>query len=98
MLASVLRSGEKLAAAHISLCGGIACSSPAPKDAGHVNRSVDSYQPHRHAPRLESAPRPPPRVAPVLHCAGALGRVKSPLASLAADAPLTRPARSQGSA
>jgi hypothetical protein len=35
-------------------------------------------------------------VAPVLDCPGALGRVKGSLAARAADAPLTRPARSQG--
>ena len=34
-------------------------------------------------------------VAPALNCPGALGRVKGPLAALAAGAPLTRPARSQ---
>jgi hypothetical protein len=37
-------------------------------------------------------------VAPVKDCAGALGRVKGPLAELAANAPLTRPARSRLSA
>jgi hypothetical protein len=37
-------------------------------------------------------------VAPALDCPGALGRVKGPLAMLAAAAPLTRPARSLGGA
>lgn len=36
-----------------------------------------------------------PAVAPAVHFPGALGRVKGPLTTLAAGAPLTRPARSR---
>src|SRR5438105_1499817 len=39
-----------------------------------------------------------PAVAPAVHFAGALGRVKGPLAKVAAGAPLARPARSRVSA
>lgn len=36
---------------------------------------------------------PEDAVAPVKDCTAALGRIKGPLAALAANAPLTRPAR-----
>jgi hypothetical protein len=46
--------------------------------------------------RNESTESEPAGVAPVEDCPGAFGHVKTSLATLAADAPLTRPARSCG--